>query len=182
MPGDHKAMYCQGETAQNHARWAGHPVGSKSGAGLQPTRSRQLQNGLSLCWLTSWICKLCVSRKTDQWYCMPKRTKARTSMPITAPRIHTGNRAISNLLASKPCSHPSSPKLSPADPILLGYQRQQYGGRGRDRRSHPCCCATFKVRSLVAAPVFVRVGSNLYPAFPLVCFIILCGYSREITK
>lgn len=33
-----------------------------------------------------------------------------------------------------------------------------------------------KFGRLIAAPVFARVGSNLYPAFPLVCFIILCGY------
>ena len=38
-----------------------------------------------------------------------------------------------------------------------------------------------KFGRLIAAPVFARVGSNLYPAFPLVCFIILCGYT-EITN
>ena len=36
-----------------------------------------------------------------------------------------------------------------------------------------------KFGRLIAAP-FARVGSNLYPAFPLVCFIILCGYSQKL--
>ena len=104
---------------------------------------------------------------------------------MRAPRIQTGSKAMSNLLASMLCSHPSNAKLSPAIPMLALAltQTPQLAGERQLTASRSVPDGSRAKFALICAVMFYRLAQNLFFCFPIGLLRNLCGcLGRQITK
>ena len=96
---------------------------------------------------------------------------------MRAPRIQTGSKAMSNLLASMLCSHPSNAKLSPATPMLAPAltQTPELARERQSTASWGVPCDSRAKFALIWAVMFYRLAQNLSFCFPIGLLRNLCG-------